>query len=190
MSEFFSYGVNTLLFQRGVYPPETFSRVSKYGLTMLMSTDPAVQRYLRAVLAQMRHWLSAGRLRRVVVVFAQVPSRAVVERWAFDVDLHPRAEETPAEHAPAPKPHEHVVAEIRALVRQITASVTFLPLLEHRCSFDMLIYTDKDTPTPVQWEESPPNIIHDREMVQLRSFSTNTHHVQASVSYVRAAEDL
>ena len=177
--------MNTLLFQRGIYPPESFSRVSKYGLTMLVSTDAAVQRYLRAVLAQMERWLASRRLRRVVVVFANVATRRVVERWAFDVDVHAPQQAGPEED----KSEEQVVAEIRALVRQITASVTFLPLLEDRCSFDMLIYTDKDTPTPVEWEESSPSVIEDREMVQLRSFSTNAHDVQASVSYVRAGDD-
>lgn len=33
---------------------------------------------------------------------------------------------------------------LQAIVRQITASVTFLPLLEEPCTFDMLVYTDDD----------------------------------------------
>jgi mitotic spindle assembly checkpoint protein MAD2 len=33
--------------------------------------------------------------------------------------------------------------EIRDVIRQITASVTFLPLLDCICSFDILIYTHK-----------------------------------------------
>ena len=28
-------------------------------------------------------------------------------------------------------------------MRQITASVTFLPMFEEACSFDLLVYTDK-----------------------------------------------
>ena len=32
VTEFFGYSINSILYQRGIYPPESFSRVSKYGL--------------------------------------------------------------------------------------------------------------------------------------------------------------
>jgi mitotic spindle assembly checkpoint protein MAD2 len=34
---------------------------------------------------------------------------------------------------------------------QITASVTFLPLLNDRCSFDLLVYTDAQSAVPMEW---------------------------------------
>ena len=33
------YSINSILYQRGIYPPETFRRVSKYGLTMLVTSN-------------------------------------------------------------------------------------------------------------------------------------------------------
>ena len=42
VTEFFGYAVNSILYQRGIYPPETFRRVSKYGLTMLVTSDDAL----------------------------------------------------------------------------------------------------------------------------------------------------
>ena len=36
------------------------------------------------------------------------------------------------------------MGEIAAIIRQITCSVSFMPLLAERCSFDLLVYTDKD----------------------------------------------
>ena len=36
-----------------------------------------------------------------------------------------------------------IKSEIRDVIRQITASVTFLPLLDCLCSFDILIYTHR-----------------------------------------------
>ncbi|ELR52568.1 Mitotic spindle assembly checkpoint protein MAD2A [Bos mutus] len=40
VAEFFSFGINSILYQRGLYPSETFTRVQKYGLTLLVTTDP------------------------------------------------------------------------------------------------------------------------------------------------------
>lgn len=37
------------------------------------------------------------------------------------------------------------------MVLQITASVTFLPLLNDRCSFDLLVYTDAQSAVPLEW---------------------------------------
>ncbi|ELT92044.1 hypothetical protein CAPTEDRAFT_41576, partial [Capitella teleta] len=48
------YGINSILYQRGIYPPETFTRVQKYGLTLLVSTDPELKKYLNTVLAQVK----------------------------------------------------------------------------------------------------------------------------------------
>ena len=53
VTEFFGYSINSILYQRGIYPPESFSRVSEYGLTMLVSTDPGLMEYFKNVLGQM-----------------------------------------------------------------------------------------------------------------------------------------
>ena len=47
------YSINSILYQRGIYPPETFRRVNKYGLTMLVTTDDALNAYLENVLTQL-----------------------------------------------------------------------------------------------------------------------------------------
>lgn len=48
------YGINSILYQRGIYPPETFTRVQKYGLTLLITTDPELKNYLNNVVEQMK----------------------------------------------------------------------------------------------------------------------------------------
>jgi len=64
------------------------------------------------------------------------------------------------------------MSEIQAIMRQITASVSFLPLLDEPCTFDLLIYTNKDTEIPQAWEESDPRYVENSTQVRLRSFST------------------
>ena len=68
----------------------------------------------------------------------------------------------------------------QALIRQITASVTFLPLLDEPCSFDLLVYTSAVAAVPKAWEESDPRYIAPNESaeVKLRSFTTSIHKVR------------
>ena len=73
------------------------------------------------------------------------------------------------------KDEKKIKSEIRDVIRQITASVTFLPLLDCICSFDILIYTHKNVDVPETWGDSDACIIQNSEEVKLRSFSTGIH---------------
>ncbi len=73
--------------------------------------------------------------------------------------------------------------EIQAIIRQITASVTFLPLLNEPCTFDLLVYADNSTKVPQSWEESDPKYITNSQEVRLRSFTTKIHKVDTLVTY-------
>jgi mitotic spindle assembly checkpoint protein MAD2 len=68
-------------------------------------------------------------------------------------------------------------------MRQITATVTFLPLLDVRCAFDLRIYVKKEAEVLGGWVEQSDSQIKNPERVELRSFSTSIHRVQASVTY-------
>lgn len=82
------------------------------------------------------------------------------------------------------KSHKEIQSEIAAIIRQITASVTFLPLLEEACTFDLLVYTDEAAAVPKAWEESDPKYIAEGSAeVRLRSFTTSIHRVATTVSY-------
>jgi hypothetical protein len=75
------------------------------------------------------------------------------------------------------------------VIRQITATVTFLLLLEVSCSFDLLIYTDKVLVVPEKWEESGPQIIINCEEVCLRSFTNTIYKVNSMVAYKTSVND-
>ena len=51
---FSAFGINSILYQRGLYPSETFTRVQKYGLTLLVTTDPELIKYLNNVVDQLK----------------------------------------------------------------------------------------------------------------------------------------
>lgn len=73
---------------------------------------------------------------------------------------------------------------------QITASVTFLPLLTRPCTFDLLIYADRDADVPVEWEDSDARMIEDAASVRLRSFTTKVHRVDTLVAYRAEPDDV
>lgn len=88
--------------------------------------------------------------------------------------------------AAAVDPHKteaEIQAEIAAIFRQITASVTFLPQLNGDCTFNVLVYADADSDVPVEWGDSDAKEIANGEHVQLRGFSTANHRVDTLVSY-------
>jgi mitotic spindle assembly checkpoint protein MAD2 len=161
----------------GIYQPETFKRESKYGLTVLTTTDEGLLKYLDQVMTQVETWLLTGDVQRLVVVVSGVDSGDTLERWQFNVSL----EGTENGENSAPNSHgrkgnksvKEIHGEIQAIIRQITASVTFLPLLNEPCSFDLLVYTKKEAAVPAKWVDSDPCYIMNSQEVKLRSFTTS-----------------
>ena len=144
VSEFFFTAINSILYQRGIYPPETFKREEKYGLTVLSTTDQGLLSYLTQVMEQMEDWLLAGNVQKLVVVVAGIDSGETLERWQFNVSvdesskLHQCTSWNNENNAPNTTPSivndkssgkpeksiKEIHGEIQAIIRQITASVS------------------------------------------------------------------
>ncbi|KAG7166867.1 mitotic spindle assembly checkpoint protein MAD2A-like [Homarus americanus] len=184
VSEFFYYGINSILYQRGIYPPESFTLKQQYGLTLYTTTDKGVKDYLNNVLAQIKDWLEAGNVQRLVLVVTNVDTKEVLERWDFDIQHDPSyGPQSIKEGKVTGKDLKVIQKEMRDVIRQITACVTFLPLLDCVCAFDLLVYTHKNAEVPEKWSESAPCFISNSQEVRLKSFSTSIHKVEACVSY-------
>lgn len=207
ISEFFHTAINSILYQRGIYQPETFKRESKYGLTVLITTDNGLLNYLDNVMKQMEVWLSDGDVQRLVVVVTGLDSGETLERWQFNVNVQngngndksngsgndksngtSTTTSTATKSGSGKKSIKEIHNEIQAIIRQITASVTFLPLLNEPCSFDLLVYTNKEAVVPKLWEDSDPKYIMNSQEVKLRSFTTSVHKVDSMVTYKEADE--
>lgn len=91
--------------------------------------------------------------------------------------------ETEASEPLPEKTEAQIQDEIQSIFRQITASVTFLPVLDGNCTFNVLVYADADSEVPIEWGDSDSKEIKNGEKVQLRSFSTSNHRVDTMVSY-------
>lgn len=195
VAEFFEYSIHTILFQRGVYPAEDFTTVKKYGLNMLVSSDDQVKAYIKRIMSQLNKWMSGGKISKLVVIVTSKETGEHLERWQFDVQMLGKQSKTQVKASPdenaapsavepsAEKSEQEIQSEIQAIFRQITASVTFLPMLDGNCTFNVLVYADANSEVPLEWGDSDTKEIKDGEKVQLRSFSTSNHRVETLVSY-------
>ncbi|KAI1320010.1 Mitotic spindle checkpoint component mad2 [Mortierella claussenii] len=215
--EFFEYCINSLLFQRGLYAPEYFKMTKKYGLNMLVTTDPQIKSHMREILKQVEAWLMACKVEKLILAIKSKETMTVLERWQFDVQNtkdhsqtgtspfsssqqhqnkgtidsglnQDEASSSPSSsptHKPKPveKTEKEIQTEIQAILRQITASVTFLPMLDEKCTWTILCQTEKDAEVPATWSDTDPHLVHNAEQVKLRSFSTNLHKIDALVAY-------
>ncbi|KIJ64024.1 hypothetical protein HYDPIDRAFT_91110 [Hydnomerulius pinastri MD-312] len=184
VTEFFKYAANTILFQRGVYPSDDFHMVKKYGQTVLVTQDLALENYLDRILKQVNKWLSTGSVTQLVLAIISKDTRLPLERWVFDINLvEPPADST--EPAP-PKPESEIQAEIRYILKQIVSTVTFLPIIDDPTVFNILAYTHDSADVPAdEWVDTDPLAIEasKSQQVKLRSFSTDVHRIEAMVAY-------
>ena len=56
IAEFFRVGVNSILFQRGVYPFETFSRETAYELPVQITKNPELTEFITTFTGQLEKW--------------------------------------------------------------------------------------------------------------------------------------
>jgi len=126
------YGVNSILYQRGIYPPETFTPSEHFGLFMFMSTDEKITSFLNTVLGQIQEWLLQRKVRKITLVITNVNTKEVLEKWDFKVDYENQKLNSdsninvdPSEGIIGTKDMKTIQKEIREVIRQITGSVLF-----------------------------------------------------------------
>ena len=171
--------------------PETFKRETKYGLTVLTTTDAGLLKYLDQIVKQVESWLLTGDVQRLVVVVAGADSGETLERWQFNVTVEDEEigeNRNPNKKATVSnKSVKEIHNEIQAIIRQITASVTFLPLLNEPCTFDLLVYTSKEATVPKKWQDSDPCYIMNSQQVKLRSFTTKVRPNKTRSQFLRGS---
>ncbi|CCI48503.1 unnamed protein product [Albugo candida] len=214
VAEFFHYGINR--FRLVLYYGYNHLRVhiiasyinevsiqqkplsKKYNMVSIWSSPPMkssitfYQHSCSNYLPIFEDWASKCQVQKVVLVITGVESKEVLERWVFDVQTPLHLERNHSDQQSSQrkvKARKAIVSEIQAVIRQITASVSFLPLLHEPSTFDLLVYTNKDSNVPALWEESDPRYVKNSAQVRLRSFDTNVHKIDAFVAYKNPDEN-
>lgn len=192
VADYFEFAINNILFQRGIYPPEDFQTVRKYGLPLLVTADDEVQEYIHKIMKQVRKWIYGQNIAKLVVVLISKSTAEVMERWEFSTEIvgEKYSERESGHSSEEEKSKEESQKEIQMIIRQITALVSYLPVLkEDEYTFNVLVHTDskyEDTQIPHEWCDTNGNamlIEGDVETVKFKSFSTNIHEVGSAVCY-------
>lgn len=125
-------------------------------------------------------------INKISMVITNAHTKEVLECWDFkmqaevgdgDSDGQDPSKQTSS------KQLSRIQNEIRDVMRQISATVSYLPLLDCICTFDVMIHTLQNTEIPAQWDETGAVFIQNAQAVQLRSFSTGLHKVDTVVNY-------
>lgn len=163
--------------------------VRKFDLNVLVTIDSEVKAYIKKIIVQLHRWLVHGKIKKLVVAIVSKNSGEAVELWQFDVNILPESPNTKNNTSGSSVPSnektpETVQKEIQAIIRQITASITFLPVLDPGLyTFNVQVYADADAQVPTEWADSEARQLRNAEQVQLRSFSTGSHSVSTQVAY-------
>jgi hypothetical protein len=136
-------------------------------------------------------WLLKGNVTQLVLVLLSKDTRTPLERWTFNVDLVAPPGEGSEPYVPAPplsichilphpcsapsKPEAEVQKEIRHIIKQIVASVTFLPLVYEPTVFNILVYTKDSADVPEQeWLDTDAMAIEAGLSQQVRAYTEQT----------------
>lgn len=67
VAEFFEYSINSILYQRGIYPSEDFQVVRKWDLNMLVTVDSNVKAYIKKIMSQLHSKLDGNEMIKLYV---------------------------------------------------------------------------------------------------------------------------
>ncbi|CEP11869.1 hypothetical protein [Parasitella parasitica] len=162
--------------------------IERFGMKVLTSANPELSTYVNTIVQQLQEWLKTNTISKLVIVIKSKDTLKVLERWIFNIEVNgenglPMAENIPPDEANVIQ--QNTKKQIQSILRQITASVSYLPELEvDDCTFNVLVYANKDVVVPVTWGDSGPNLIEGGgEHVRLKSFNTLVHKVDSFVAY-------
>uniref|UniRef100_A0A8I3P4A2 HORMA domain-containing protein n=1 Tax=Canis lupus familiaris TaxID=9615 RepID=A0A8I3P4A2_CANLF len=98
----------------------------------------ALPRAEAEIVAQFFYWLYKCSVQKLVVFISNIESGEVLERWKFDIECDKTAKDDSFfGSTPREKSQKAIQDEILSVIQQITATVTFLPLLEVSCKYCM-----------------------------------------------------
>lgn len=94
-TDFLIVAIHTILFERGLYPPETFLLTRAYNFPVRQNRHPLVCKWILDAVSAVQEQMLKGAVRRVVFVIYS-DQQEVLERFLFDVERFPAVPEKEA----------------------------------------------------------------------------------------------
>ncbi|KAI9741459.1 MAG: hypothetical protein M1818_004265 [Claussenomyces sp. TS43310] len=179
-SDFLVVAIHTILFERGIYPVETFISTRKYNFPVRQNRHPKVCKWITDAVAAVEAEMLKGGVQRVAVVIYSRDSQPL-ERFMFDVSSFPEVEaaevltpfergETAGEGSLNGDLHASLVdveEQLRATVRKLAYCGGKLGPLPEGCTYTVVVEL-KDTADPPighpqPWFPSQPSLQTDRK---------------------------
>lgn len=87
-SDFLTVAIHTILYERSIYPPETFISTRKYNFPVRQNRHPKVCKWITDAVSAVELEMQKGTVSRVVVVIYSLEAKPM-ERFMFDISSFP-----------------------------------------------------------------------------------------------------
>ncbi|CAO3689355.1 unnamed protein product [Rhizopus stolonifer] len=153
-------------------------------MTTMVTINQELIDYIKKIIKQLEIWLKSNSICKWVIVIRLLDTGEVVERWHFDIVVNDTKTTTDNTIERAEEIQKAAVRQIQGILRQITASVSYLPDFKEECTFNVLVYGNKGIEIPRGWGDSHAHLIEGGgQHLRLKSLSTSIHQVEPFVAY-------
>ncbi|KAI9792237.1 MAG: hypothetical protein M1833_001236 [Piccolia ochrophora] len=173
-SSFLTVAIHTILYERSIYPTDTFLSARKYNFPVRQNRHPKVCKWINDAVNAVEAELMKGSVARVAVVI-YAPSTQPLERFMFDVSNFPSVPtsealtpfEAPSESgdSPAPPVGANIVdleEQFRGAMGRLAYCGSSLGSLPEGCSFTVCIELKDEGEAPIghpqPWIPSQPTL--------------------------------
>uniref|UniRef100_A0A5S6QAK4 HORMA domain-containing protein n=1 Tax=Trichuris muris TaxID=70415 RepID=A0A5S6QAK4_TRIMR len=77
------FAINTITYQRQLYPADVFTRVVKFGLPLMVNASDTFNDFIQRAIRTTKERLANSQIQKVSLVICSIPLNATVERWEF-----------------------------------------------------------------------------------------------------------
>ncbi|XP_053665680.1 mitotic spindle assembly checkpoint protein MAD2A-like [Anopheles marshallii] len=185
--EYLKYSVHSIIFQRGVYPSGDFLPEKYNDVPVMVSQNSKIRSCIDHITGEVKELIMKKLISKITVCIITLDKAEIIERWDFNIKPQYENEEV------SDKPLSKIQSEIREVMRQIIATVSFLPCLEERCTFDIMLHTAsnifEEQPNMVSeyLEEDAASIeVKNAQTLRIKQFDTGLYKVETEVTYRKA----
>ncbi|OXU20802.1 hypothetical protein TSAR_013790 [Trichomalopsis sarcophagae] len=170
IKDYLLFAINSIFFQRDIYSPNEFKMVNKYGLPLMVMEDNSSLKY---ILEDAEKAISAKGLKKVILAIFEKGTDSVIEKWEFEISTD-RSEEN-NNNQMGSKNITLVQAEIRAVLKQVLGSVSYLPIIEPGSRFRFIFVCEVGFSLP-GWTTYHGSLdVNNSEEFIFKEFSTSLH---------------